>query len=224
MLRPPKGPANSYNLHGQFVQACTRKTRLLDVVYNASNNELVRDHHHQASSKTILKLCKPKNQYVSKPIQCLFCKHACFPHLQTLRAPRKSCLRGFDAGLQVRTQTLVKNAIVLVDATPFKQYYLQHYGVELGTKKKVAAGVMDVEQKEKEELQSHSKHVNRKHQQRAKGHKAESVVSHRRTEDKILPTLPCSEHAFEEGRCPQQSLFMVKYLPASIHVDNSSSD
>lgn len=79
--------------------------------------------------------------------------------------------------VQVRTQTLVKNAIVLVDATPFKQYYLQHYGIELGTKKKVAAGVMDVEQKEKEELQSHSRHVNRKHQQRAKGHKPESAVS-----------------------------------------------
>lgn len=27
-----------------FLQACTRKTRLLDVVYNASNNELVKPH------------------------------------------------------------------------------------------------------------------------------------------------------------------------------------
>ena len=79
---------------------------------------------------------------------------------------------------QVRTQTLVKNAIVLVDAAPFKQFYLQHYGIELGTKKKVAAGVLDAEQKEKEELSSHSKHVNRKHQQRAKGHKPEAAVSH----------------------------------------------
>ena len=89
--------------------------------------------------------------------------------------------------MQVRTQTLVKNAIVLVDATPFKQYYLQHYGIELGTKKKVAAGVMDVEQKEKEELQSHSRHVNRKHQQRAKGHKPESAVSvlHMRSKEKV---------------------------------------
>ncbi|KRY02409.1 40S ribosomal protein S8, partial [Trichinella patagoniensis] len=39
----------------------------------------------------------------------------------------------------VRTQTLVKSAIVQVDATPFKQWYLQHYGVELGRKKKAAA-------------------------------------------------------------------------------------
>ncbi|XP_020571495.1 40S ribosomal protein S8 [Phalaenopsis equestris] len=60
-------------------EAVTRKTRILDVVYNASNNELV------------------------------------------------------------RTQTLVKSAIVQVDAAPFKQWYLQHYGVELGRKKKSTA-------------------------------------------------------------------------------------
>lgn len=52
-----------------------RKTRILDVVYNASNNELV------------------------------------------------------------RTKTLVKNAIVQVDATPFRAWYEQHYGVKVGSKK-----------------------------------------------------------------------------------------
>ncbi|KAF2292546.1 hypothetical protein GH714_025436 [Hevea brasiliensis] len=57
-------------------EAVTRKTRILDVVYNASNNELV------------------------------------------------------------RTQTLVKSAIVQVDAAPFKQWYLQHYGIDIGRKKK----------------------------------------------------------------------------------------
>lgn len=37
----------------------------------------------------------------------------------------------------VRTQTIVKSAIVQVDAAPFKQWYLQHYAVELGNKKAV---------------------------------------------------------------------------------------
>jgi len=60
-------------------EAVTRKTRLLDVVYNASNNELV------------------------------------------------------------RTQTLVKNAIVQVDAAPFKGWYLTHYGVDIGRKKRTPA-------------------------------------------------------------------------------------
>lgn len=57
-------------------EVCTRKTRILDVVYNASNNELV------------------------------------------------------------RTKTLVKNAIVQVDATPFRQWYEAHYGTTVGKKKR----------------------------------------------------------------------------------------
>ena len=36
--------------------------------------------------------------------------------------------------LQVRTQTLVKGAIIQIDATPFKQWYQTHYGVELGNR------------------------------------------------------------------------------------------
>jgi len=58
---------------------CTRKVRCLDVVYNASNNELV------------------------------------------------------------RTKTLVKNAIIQVDATPFKVHYFNKFGVELGKNKKLEA-------------------------------------------------------------------------------------
>merc|ERR1712057_72328 len=74
-------------------EVCTRKTRILDVVYNASNNELV------------------------------------------------------------RTKTLVKNAIVQVDATPFRQWYETHYGVSVGKKRKTKKG------KEKEGPVSKSKSV-----------------------------------------------------------------
>jgi small subunit ribosomal protein S8e len=56
-------------------EVCTRKCRVLDVVYNASNNELV------------------------------------------------------------RTKTLVKNAIVQIDAQPFRAWYKSHYGVELNKKR-----------------------------------------------------------------------------------------
>jgi len=61
-------------------ETTTRKTRILDVVYNASNNELV------------------------------------------------------------RTKTLVKNCIIQIDATPFRQWYVKHYGVELGKKKALKEG------------------------------------------------------------------------------------
>ncbi|KAF8059180.1 RPS8 [Scenedesmus sp. PABB004] len=91
--------------HGNYSwgsEAITRKTRILDVNYNASNNELV------------------------------------------------------------RTQTLVKNAIVQIDAAPFKQWYQQHYGIELGQKKG--------QEKEAEETKG-SNHVQRKMKERARTHK-----------------------------------------------------
>merc|ERR1719155_299278 len=64
--------------HGNFAwgsEAQSRKCRIIDVVYNATNNELV------------------------------------------------------------RTKTIVKNAIVKIDANPFRTWYLQHYNVELNSKK-----------------------------------------------------------------------------------------
>uniref|UniRef100_A0AC34QU83 40S ribosomal protein S8 n=1 Tax=Panagrolaimus sp. JU765 TaxID=591449 RepID=A0AC34QU83_9BILA len=66
--------------NGNFAWAsegCTRKTRIIDTVYNATNNELV------------------------------------------------------------RTKTLVKGAIIAIDAVPFRQWYEGHYAVPLGRKKGV---------------------------------------------------------------------------------------
>merc|ERR1712216_537849 len=74
-------------------ESVTRKTRVLNVSYNSTNNELV------------------------------------------------------------RTNTLVKSGIVQIDAAPFKQWYEQFYGVELG--KKTAKSEAEVEEK-------HSNHVERK--------------------------------------------------------------
>ena len=84
--------------HGSFAwgsESIARKTRVIDTVYNATNNELV------------------------------------------------------------RTKTLVKNAIVYVDATPFRQWYLQHYNVELN-KKKAAESAKLIEETKR------SKHVSAK--------------------------------------------------------------
>ena len=76
-------------------EGITRKTRVLDVVYNASNNELV------------------------------------------------------------RTKTLVKNAIIQIDSTPFRQWYEGHYGVTAGRKKKNA-------EEKTEEIVKKSNHAERK--------------------------------------------------------------
>jgi len=99
-------------------EAMTKKTRVLDVVYNASNNELV------------------------------------------------------------RTQTLVKGAIIQVDAAPFKQWYLQHYGVDIGRKKKTTTAT----KKEGEEGDAateeakKSKHVIRKLEKRQEDRKLDPHV------------------------------------------------
>merc|ERR1711918_61001 len=61
-------------------ESVTKKCRVLNVVYNASNNELV------------------------------------------------------------RTNTLVKGAIIEFDSTPFRQWYEQHYGVKIGKKKEDDVG------------------------------------------------------------------------------------
>ena len=84
----------------------------------------------------------------------------------------------WSLAMQVRTNTLVKNAIVQVDSAPFKQYYLQHYGVELGLKRKIAAtedaGAEQV--KPAGEDVQRSKHVQRKLKTRNNDRKLDSAI------------------------------------------------
>jgi small subunit ribosomal protein S8e len=80
-------------------QAMAARTRIMNVVYNASNNELV------------------------------------------------------------RTNTLVRNAIVMVDSTPFRQWFLKHYGIELGkkTEKKEAPKTEEPKAEEPEKKEEEKK-------------------------------------------------------------------
>ncbi|CAN4103957.1 unnamed protein product [Withania somnifera] len=110
-------------------EAVTRKTRLLDVVYNASNNELV------------------------------------------------------------RTQTLVKSAIVQVDAAPFKQWYLQHYGVEIGRKKKTAASKKEGEEAEAVPEEKKSNHVQRKLERRQQDRKIDPHVEEQFASGRLLAAI-----------------------------------
>ncbi|KAG5597938.1 hypothetical protein AABB24_013479 [Solanum stoloniferum] len=110
-------------------EAVTRKTRLLDVVYNASNNELV------------------------------------------------------------RTQTLVKSAIIQVDAAPFKQWYLQHYGVEIGRKKKTAASKKEGEEAEAVAEEKKSNHVQRKLEKRQQDRKIDPHVEEQFASGRLLAAI-----------------------------------
>ena len=71
----------------------------------------------------------------------------------------------------MRTQTLVKSAIIQIDAAPFKQWYQQHYGLEVGQKKKSAAAAAAAAAEGEEAAAPQSNHVKRKLKQRNQGRK-----------------------------------------------------
>ena len=113
-------------------EVCTRKTRILDVVYNASNNELV------------------------------------------------------------RTKTLVKNAIVQVDATPFRQWYESHYGVVVGKKKRQ-------EKEEADEKKEGSPSVQKKIAARQEGRQLDGNINSQFDTGRLLACI--SSRPGQCGRC-----------------------
>ncbi|XP_066350380.1 small ribosomal subunit protein eS8-like [Miscanthus floridulus] len=121
-------------------EALTFKIRILDVVYNASNNELV------------------------------------------------------------RTQTLVKSAIVQVDAAPFKQWYFTHYGVDIGRKKKAPVAKKDAaEGQEGEAIAKETKksnHEQRKLEKRQQGHALDTHIEEQFGSGRLLACI-----SSRPGRC-----------------------
>ena len=121
--------------HGNFswgAEAVSRKTRVLDVVYNATNNELV------------------------------------------------------------RTKTIVKNCIVLIDANPFRQWYLKHYDVELNKKK--------VEESDKARAETkRSRHVTAQLKHRGTGRVIDQKVADQFHSGRLLACI--SSRPGQSGRC-----------------------
>ena len=112
-------------------ESISRKTRVLDVVYNATNNELV------------------------------------------------------------RTKTLVKNCIVLVDANPLRQWYLKHYDVELNKKKVEEAEAAKAETKR-------SRHLKAKLKQAASGRVIDQKVADQFNSGRLLACI--SSRPGQSGR------------------------
>jgi len=106
-------------------EGMTRKTRIIDVVYNASNNELV------------------------------------------------------------RTKTLVKSAIVVIDGTPFRQWYESHYAVPLGRKK----GAKLSEEEDKNLNKKRSKHGMKRYIERQKSAKIEQLLEEQFQGGRLLASI-----------------------------------
>ena len=109
---------------------CARKTRVIDVVYNSSNNELV------------------------------------------------------------RTKTLVKGAIIQVDATPFRTWWEQHYGVKMTGRKG---------KKDGEEVAKKSNHIERKHNLRSKTRVVDPALEDQLVAGKVFACI--SSRPGQSGRC-----------------------
>merc|ERR1712176_1204882 len=115
-------------------EAVSRKTRVLDVSYNASNNELV------------------------------------------------------------RTQTLVKSAIVQIDAAPFRHWYESHYGVKIGIKKVKGQKVEEVKDDTKR-----SKSLTKKLAARQKGRKLDAHLDEQFATGRLYACI--SSRPGQCGRC-----------------------
>uniref|UniRef100_A0A8C1MSP5 40S ribosomal protein S8 n=1 Tax=Cyprinus carpio TaxID=7962 RepID=A0A8C1MSP5_CYPCA len=122
-------------------ECCTRKTRIIDVVYNASNNELV------------------------------------------------------------RTKTLVKNCIVLVDSTPYRQWYESHYALPLGRKK----GAKLTPEEEEILNKKRSKKVQKKFDERRKKSKISPLLEEQFLQGKLLACI-----ASRPGQCGRADGYVLE--------------
>jgi small subunit ribosomal protein S8e len=114
-------------------EVCARKVRVLDVTYNASNNELV------------------------------------------------------------RTKTLVKGAIIVIDAHPFKTWYEAHYGVKIGIKKSGDREQPSIDLAEK------SPQIQKKLKERQATRNLESVLDQQFSSGRLLAKV--TSRPGQTGRC-----------------------
>ncbi|XP_063406749.1 small ribosomal subunit protein eS8-like [Mytilus galloprovincialis] len=124
-------------------EAIARKTRIIDVLYNASNNELV------------------------------------------------------------RTKTLVKSAVVSIDATPFRQWYEAHYAKPLGRKKNVK--LTEQEEGVLNKLDKASKKLVKKYQERQKIAKVEQGLDEQFSASRVMAKL-----SSRPGKCGRADGYILE--------------
>merc|ERR1711972_136591 len=122
-------------------EATARKTRIIDVVYNACNNELV------------------------------------------------------------RTKTLVKNAIVVIDAAPFRQWYESHYALPLGRKE--GAKLTDAE--EAVLNKKRSKKTEKKYKERQRDAKVEQGLTDQFMTGRVLAAI-----SSRPGQCGRSDGYVLE--------------
>merc|ERR1712226_1194047 len=95
----------------------------------------------------------------------------------------------------VRTKTLLKGAIIQIDAQPFKQWYLKKYGVDLGRKKKGKESGKE----EAAEAEKRSRHVISKQKYRDSKQKLDPVIEEQFQSGRLLACI--ASRPGQSGRC-----------------------
>merc|ERR1712188_110026 len=90
----------------------------------------------------------------------------------------------------VRTNTLVKGAIIEIDSTPFRQWYEQHYGVKIGKKKEDGETETDVKK---------SNHLTRKLRARDSAHTLAREMDTQFVKGRLLAII--TSRPGQSGRC-----------------------
>ncbi|XP_061587404.1 small ribosomal subunit protein eS8-like [Cololabis saira] len=234
-------------------ECCTRKTRIIDVVYNASNNELVR-------TKTLVKNCslrhssrtqegsqagisrdnwhkRRKTGGKRKPYHKRKYELGRPPantkigprriHTVRVRGGNKKyrALRldvgNFSWGSEcctrktriidvvynasnnelVRTKTLVKNCILLIDSLPFRQWYEAHYATPLGRKK----GAKLSPEEEEVLNKKRSKKTQKKYDERKKTAKISTLLEEQFQQGKLLACI-----ASRPGQCGRADGYILE--------------
>merc|ERR1712038_1499218 len=93
----------------------------------------------------------------------------------------------------VRTKTLVKGAIVVVDAHAFKEWYESHYGVKIGIKKGQTTGQSALDSGKK------SKHAQNKITNRQKNRSLEAALDQQFSSGRLLAKV--TSRPGQSGRC-----------------------
>ena len=102
----------------------------------------------------------------------------------------------------VRTQTLVKGAIIQIDAAPFKQWYQQHYGVEVGIKKKGGAAAAA---EGEAAAATQSNHLKRKLKQRGQGRKLDQLMEDQFSTGRLYASI-----ASRPGQCGRADGYILE--------------
>ncbi|KAH0513849.1 40S ribosomal protein S8 [Microtus ochrogaster] len=101
----------------------------------------------------------------------------------------------------VRTKTLVKNCIVLIDSTPYPQWYESHYALPLGRKK----GAKLTPEEEEILNKNRSKKIQKKYDERKKNAKISSLLEEQFQQGKLLACI-----ASRPGQCGRADGYVLE--------------